>query len=63
MLTTPILTYLLTNHKLNATVENYYDNFSSAFLEFIELVPRENKKYERRLVVDCANGVASVHLS
>ena len=62
LITTPMLTYLLTNHKLGASVDSYYDNFCNAFLEFIELVPRENRKYERRMVVDCANGVGSIHL-
>ena len=64
LITTPMLCYLLANHKLGATVDSYVDNFSNAFLEFVSLVRGgANNKYERRMVVDCANGVAALHMS
>ena len=34
LITTPMLGYLLVNHKLGATVDSYYDKFVNAFLEF-----------------------------
>lgn len=63
MLTTPILTFLTANHKLASNLESYYEHFANAYLEFMSLVTSDNRKYERRMVVDCANGVAALHLS
>ena len=62
-LTTPQLHYLVANHKLNLTPDDYITNFANAFNEFRALTEKPkgvSNMYERKLTVDCANGVGAI---
>ena len=63
LITTPMLHYILANHKLNLQVENYLTELVSAYMEFMEIIEPRNRHYERRLLVDCSNGVASPYMA
>jgi phosphoacetylglucosamine mutase len=43
--------------------EDYVNTFAKHFNEFNELLgDKENKRYEKNILLDCANGVGSVHI-
>ena len=62
LVTTPMLHYLLANHKAGATVETYIEQICGAYNEFMSLSTTMPKRYDRRMLVDCSNGVASIHM-
>ena len=59
IVTYPVLNYLVANYKLSRTVDNYIETFTSAFNEFMSLITIDNRHYDRRMIVDCANGAGS----
>ena len=63
LITTPMLHYILANHKLNLQVENYLNDLVSDYLYFIDLLEPRDRNYERRLLVDCSNSVASPYMA
>ena len=58
-----MLHYILANHKLNLQVENYLNDLVSDYLYFIDLLEPRDRNYERRLLVDCSNSVASPYMA
>ena len=62
-ITTPMLHYLVANHKLSPTPTSYVERLANCFLEFMNLITADHRKYERRMTVDCANGAAAIHMA
>ena len=63
LITTPMLHYIVGNHKLNLQVDNYLTELVSNYQAFIELLEPRDRNYERKLLIDCSNGVASPYLA
>ena len=60
---TPMLHYMVANHQVNhPTPQHYFDHISRNFCEFMQLSTALDRKYERRIVIDCSNGVSALHL-
>ena len=57
LLTTPQLHYLVALQKKNYCAEDYINNMTSAFIEFVKLCDSD---YHSDFVLDCANGVGAV---
>jgi hypothetical protein len=57
-----MLTYLVENYKQSPTVESYVDKMVNNFLNFMSLVDHEGRNHQKRLTVDCSNGVGSLTL-
>ena len=61
--TTPQLHYLVANSKSGLQPQDYIENFTNNYIEFISLLEEPKKggyKYERRITLDCANGVGAI---
>ena len=61
LIPTPVLNHFVVNEKLNktATLDAYVEKLANAYQEFMSLSTTVSRKYDRHLIVDCANGVGT----